>query len=538
MLGSRTCLGVDVGARDIKIVELRMAGRKYEVVQAARIALAGGDDPDCVSAALERFLVETSTSAANVVCSLPANACSIKFTQVPRASRADLAKLVRFEAESQIPLPLSELVWNFAAEVDRSSPMCHVVIAGARTAVVDQNLAIMAAAHARPSAMLVSSLAGAKAVGSPAVHKEPSLVLDIGGAWSDMCVIDDGKVFGCRSVRVGSDDLAEAIASDMGVDAEEAQCMMQSQGISQDTRPSGATGVPPDSAIAGWVESTAQEIRRSAVSLGSDTSCRRPQRLILIGGLAGVPGVAEALARETGLTAEVGDPWAGMRLGDVCSHTLREPSAAFAVATGLARSGLDREPSIDLMPRHIAKDRLLKRKEAATVAGLALVGAVLLAVLLAGGPSLHAKSAELRKINKQVRLVQGDIRGAGPNFRAAATEVTQVLGRIERKNTGALGILRETSAVMPRGISLSQFSFDTDKSVVLKGSAISNSAVADAVDILSQLESFDGIKLDHSNLAGGDGSQGYEFQMTCAIPAAKTEARHPGAGRNTGLTVR
>ena len=75
---------------------------------------------------------------------------------------------------------------------------------------------------------------------------------------------------------------------------------------------------------------------------------RRAQRLILIGGVAGLPGIAEALARETGLTAEVGDPWAGMRLSDVCSRMLREPSAAFAVATGLARSPQTRTEGIPI----------------------------------------------------------------------------------------------------------------------------------------------------------------------------------------------
>ena len=536
-MGSRTCLGVDVGTRDIKIVEMRKAGRKHEVVQAARVALAQGGDPSCVSAALERFLADTSTSAANVVCSVPANACSIKFAQVPRAKPADLAKMVRFEAESQIPLPLTELVWDFTAEIDKSAPMCHVVIAGARTAVVDESLAVMAAARVRPSAMLVSSLAGAKAVASPAVHEEPSLVLDIGRQWSDLCMVDGGKVFGCRSVRTGSDDLTDAIARDLGMDSEEAERLMRSQGISGDTKPSGATTFSPHSAVGLWVESAAREIRRSAVSLGGDGASRRPRRLILIGGIAGLPGIAEALAREAGLTAEVGDPWAGMRLSDVCSHTLREPPAAFAVATGLARSGLDRQPSINLVPRHIATQRLLKRKETAIVAGLGIAAALLLGVLVAGRPSLHAKSAELLELKGDIRIVRRDTRNAGPDLQMAATAVTEAVEKIEQENTSVLEILREISTIMPRGIYLSQFLFDMDKSVVLKGDAISNSAVADAVDILSQLESFDSIKLDYSNLAPGEGNQGYEFQITCAMPSAKSLARRSGAD-TTRLTVR
>ena len=46
MFLANTCLGVDLSDKDIKIVELRKAHYKYEVVQAARITV--GSDAGAV----------------------------------------------------------------------------------------------------------------------------------------------------------------------------------------------------------------------------------------------------------------------------------------------------------------------------------------------------------------------------------------------------------------------------------------------------------------------------------------------------------
>ena len=156
ILGPKTCLGIDIGVRDIRVVELRRTAGKPEVTQAARISIPESGD---VSAALSGFLLDTETSPGRVVGSLPTHLCSVKLAQVPKAKPADLARMVRFEAESQIPLPLSDVVWDYSAECHNGDPMCHVVIGGARRSDVEQTLGALERANLSPDALMVSALA-------------------------------------------------------------------------------------------------------------------------------------------------------------------------------------------------------------------------------------------------------------------------------------------------------------------------------------------------------------------------------------------
>jgi len=542
MFQSRTCLGIDAG-RDIKIVELRKSGGKYEVVQAARIAVDEGG----VFTALWHFLLETQTDPRRVVCALPAHACSVKFAELPRAKPAELARMARFEAESQIPLPLNEIMWDFAVEGDVTpDQMCHVIIAGARRKLVEETIATMEAARIEPFAITVSSLAAAKSVSAAAdgdLGREPVLVIDIGAEWTDLSIVDGGRLVACRSIEVGGSGLTDAFALDFGVGAEEAEHLKSTRGIGLEIA-SSAEGASDISAVEKWIESMALEIRRSAISLVADGADppRRTQRAVLIGGSAGIPGLRETLAGRTGLQVEIGDPWAEMSLSEVAGHTQRELPAAFAVATGLAMAGLDGGDSINLMPHHRAEARARRHREIALVSALGAAALVFLIVLLAGRQGLHAKSAELRDLRSEIKQVQRDIRRtAQPNLRTAATAVKETVAEMERKDASPIELLRNLSISLPRSMWLSELSIESDKSLVLKGGALSNSAVADAVDILTEMGTFRSVDLDYSNLEEGKGSQSYDFQITCALPQKKRQTSPPGEAREsirTGIVVR
>lgn len=548
LFGPRSCVGIDAGGKDLKVVELRRAGSKYEVVQAARIELGRGTAPEAVGEALGEFLAQTRTRAAHAVFSLPSSECCVKFAEVPRARPADLAKVVRFEAESQIPLPLGDVVWDFTADGDRSSSLCAVTIAAAKKSAIESLLSIASAAGLRPAAVLVSAIAGAKAVACPDAHGGPVLVADIGREWMDLVAVDDGSVFGTRSVRIGGADLTEAFAHDFRVGSDEAERLKRTRGFSvaadAAAKQTEVSAIPDaaDSSVQLWARRIGEEILRSLVSLSGGG--RRPQRVILTGGLAGVPGMAVALSRAAGLPVEIGDPWAGMRLTQVSSRTVREPSAAFAVATGLARAGLDRAASVNLMPRHIAAEQRRRRREVAAVAGMGATSLALLIALIVGAPEMASEKAELARLSAKVQEARRQVRRASVAYPEAAA-VSAMVKQVERADINGLELLRSLSENMPRSVWLSEFSFESDKSVVLKGGALSNAAVADAVDALSMLEVFDSVALDYSNLSSGEDAQGYDFQITCAlrpgkggISWSKVGAGNKSVGQpNTGIVV-
>lgn len=530
---------MDAGGRDIKIVELRKAGRRYEVLQAARIAVLD-ETPESAATALREFLLQTETRPARVVYALPAHECSVKLAQVPRAKPADLKKMVRFEAETQIPLPLQEMVWGFAPQSAASDAMCSVVIAATRRAPAQESLRALELAGLSPSAMMVSSLAGVKAADSSLLPGDPVLVLDIGAEWTDLSVVAGGRLVTTRSVRLGGRDLTAAFASDFSVDQDEAERLKRSRGVGLDTATS-AREEECESLVAQWIAKMAEEIRRTAISVSSADAGHRPRRVVLFGGLAAVPGLADALARRSGLPVEIGDPWQGMRIGEVASHTRRELPAAFAVATGLAMSGLEREPVVNLLPRDAAEERVYRRREFAKIAAAGSLAVLLLVLLLMGAARIGSRSRELRDLRKEVRRIQSQIRARGPGIHAEAADVIRTARNVERKETSCLELLRRFSESLPRSVWLKELSYETGKTVVLRGGALSNCAVADAVDALAMLEVFSSVTLDYSNLARGESGESYEFQITCALPAGKSAsigaAEVPSGRTRTGIVV-
>jgi type IV pilus assembly protein PilM len=542
MLGSKRCLGVDFGGSDIKIVELRKSGKSYEIVQAARIKPVDGD----AAIALGHFLLETETYPGRVACSMPTNVCSVKVAELPRAKPDEIAKMVRFEAESQIPLPLSDVNWGFVAEGEAKSPTRHVVIASARTAMVDDTLTMTDSAHAYASTITVSALAAVEAIASqPDYGSDPTLIVDIGAEWTDFCAVEGQRLTGCRSVKVGSNDLTEAFIRDFRIDAEEAERMKRSRGANVNVKPATSKSETAESSVGLWVERIAEEVRRSVVSLSDNGKGPRPQRVILVGGIADIPGLSGALNGRTGIPVEIGDPWAGMRRSNVCVHNLRESPAAFAVATGLAKAGLNGTSVVNLMPRRLAEEKALRRRSAAAVSGLAVVAVVLLSLWLALLPGLQRQKAELRSLSTQVAHGRRDLSRSGPDFTSQAVFVTKAAKGIQSEDTSCLELLRKLSANLPRSIWLTEMSFENGKSVVLKGGSLSNSAVADAADSLTLLEIFKTVTLDYSNLTKGEGNQGYEFQLTCVLPSLKTglsgpnvnSANKSGSGPKTGIIV-
>lgn len=533
ILGPKSCLGIDIGTRDIRVVEVRRAGGKLEIAQAARISVSENGD---LAAALSEFLLDTETRPGQVAASLPTHLCSVKFAQVPKAKPADQARMVRFEAESQIPLPLGDVVWDYIAG-GGSSEMSHVVIGGARRSDVDQTLGVLERAKLSPDALMVSAVAAVNRI-RPSTQ-EPVLLVQIGTEWSDLCVLHGEEMLACRTVRLGGDDLSRAFAQDLGVDAEEAEETKLSRGLSQI---SSLSDDPGASAIENWAEKLALEVRRSIVAVPFREPDQRPQTVLLIGEAADVPGLVDDLSRRTGLQVEIGDPWRGLSVSRVVEHTLRENAAAFATATGLASACLDGKVAINLMPHHRAEERARRRNELVTLSALGGVAALLLLVLLGRSPGLGEKSAELSLLKTEATIAQREISRAGPDLRTSASNVTQIVQAIRDDETCPLEILRQMSTVLPRGIWLSEFAYESQKSVVLKGSALSNAAVADAVDMINQMALFKDVTLDFSNLTKNE--QGYEFQITCYLPAGKSigvrsKAVKPGSNGSgkTGIVV-
>jgi len=503
MLGSGTSLGVDIGSKELKIVLLRKTGRRYQVEQAARVPLPDGGDTGDIAIALQQFLTESHAPTGHIVFSLPTHACSVKFARVPHARPAETARVIHFEAESQIPLPLNELAWGYRVADDPASGMTHAVIAAARKDLIEERLMVLDDAGLHPSLLLVSALAGITAA-TTSFRGKPLLVLDIGSDWTDLSVVDGGHIYASRSIKLGANDI------DRG----------------------------DESAMTRWLARLEREIRLSVESLTGDDICERPRRAMLIGDLADLPGIEDALRRQVSLPIEMGNPWIDMTI----SHGVQGKAPVFATATGLALAAFEPKQTIDLMPKNVAIARERRQKQTLAFAGLTLAIVLLIVVNMLLRLPLVYKTIVLHDLQERVRLAAKDSTKEGPNYSAIATQVGSLSERLGKVEHDPLEILRRCSETMPKAIGLTEFAFQDGKTVVLKGRARSNTDVASAVGSLTEMGIFERTLLDYSNLASADGLQGYDFQITCTLPTEKgtklsKKTRKTSAEGQTGMTV-
>jgi hypothetical protein len=474
IFGTQTALGIDLDDGVVRLVELRAVGTRVEVLRAVRCPQPEAATADDLALVLHTLGVHRGRAA----CALPSAGCTIKVASLPPASPAELQQVAHFEAASQFPLPLDELIWDVAFSPEPTGRQ-HAVIAGCRRGLVDLRMAAVQAAGAIPILCLPTALAAAAAITPPAgIH----LLISAGERWSELCLMDGPRLLACRSLHVGA-----PTTDDWGAR------------LAREARPWLAGGTPPET-------------------------------VTLLGGLT--PEEAHHLEAAIGLPVRLGDPWAEIQDPHGQLQTLEDPPGAYMTALGLAKAALARRPGLNLLPAPLTAGYVRQRRLAWTLAGLVLGIGLLLPLTLAGGRALAARQAEVRAAT---RLVQ-EARAALPAPPSAGARAAQrTLAALTPPESQPLELLRLLSVKLPAGLSLTEFAYTRGKAVlVLKGRADSHDVLSTALRALDGLPAIERALLDYATV--GDAGLGCAFQITCLLPATDdptlvTKSRRSGARR-------
>ena len=123
---SKRCLGIDIGASSIKVVELSSFGRKKKLENYAEFRLPFQDPPlslfhrkelvllsDETSEILECLFKKAKIKKKKVALSLPDFSTFFTTFDLPPMTKAEIPQAVEFEARHHIPLPLSEVTFDW-----------------------------------------------------------------------------------------------------------------------------------------------------------------------------------------------------------------------------------------------------------------------------------------------------------------------------------------------------------------------------------------------------------------------------------------
>jgi type IV pilus assembly protein PilM len=346
----RPLLGLDITTSSIKLIELSMAGGQYRVESYAAEATPQNAinekaivDADAVGEAINRALKRAGAASREVAIAISGDAAITKVIQMPRSLKeSELEAQVELQADQYIPFPMDEVAYDFevlgASEKDAEA--IDVLLVATRSENVEQRKAAVQAAGLTTRIVDVEAFALENAC-RLMTHQMPDggidraiAVVDFGASSTTFSILRNLKVVYTRDFAFGGTQLTEDIMRTYGLSLEEAGRAKKEGGL---------PGNYQSEVLDPFIDDMTQQVSRSLqFYLASGSGRDQPEKILICGGCANVPGVADVIASRVGIAAEKGDPLGQMKLSSRArAQAVQRDATALLTACGLALRSFD-----------------------------------------------------------------------------------------------------------------------------------------------------------------------------------------------------
>jgi len=490
----RETIGVDLGSSSIKVVRCRSGMKGIEVTDVSEFPcppksdsypLSGQSNVDpLVQQALHRLSgspIGSSPMQEEVIIAMPGERVLTSTLTLPTTDSEKLGQMIPYELEGLIPLPLEEVIVAHQI-LSSNNGQVQVFAAAAPKTLVRQQLEWFGKMGMEPKAAELEALALYNAFCY--LEKEQDgvhLVMDLGASKTTLCLIENGKLLGVRTVLSGGRALTQALQEKFGSSYEEAEAAKQQAGLEGNKEQAYV--------LFSVLETLLAEVKKTIhfYTAGRNKEIRS---LRLCGGGARLRGLSAYFSQQFGIEPML------LAISSSASGAVSQ-GEVYTQGLGLAVKGLLRGQGSQL---NFRAGEFAYAKEAAEIRGrwgfLAIAVAVVFLLAVANGYYRYAsKESRYRELKAQLRTA---FQEAFPQVRNVVDEIEQAKAAVaELKKKAAffgssdltiLGILAEISRQVPKEtrFDVQDFSAENEKVQI---EAETNSF--DAVDkIKTDLERF------------------------------------------------
>ena len=346
----RPLLGLDITTSSIKLVELSQSGKTYRVESYAAEATPANAineknivDAQAVGDAIRRAVKRSGAKTRDVAIAISGDAAITKVIQMPGSlSERDMEGQVEIQADQYIPFPMEEVSYDYEVQGanDNDPDMLDVLLVATRTDNVDQRRAAVDAAGLAARVVDVEAFALENAC-QLLTHQVPNggigqtlAVVDIGASSTTFSVLEDMRVTYTRDFSFGGQQLTEEIMRTYGLSMEDAGRAKKEGGLPSNYQPE---------VLDPFIDDMTQQVSRSLqFYLASGGGREQPDLVLVCGGCANIPGIADVISSRVGIPTEIGDPMGQMKIASKAkSQGVRKDSTALLTACGLALRSFD-----------------------------------------------------------------------------------------------------------------------------------------------------------------------------------------------------
>ncbi len=333
-----THFGLDLGLDNIKIVQAVKEKETFRLVTAGMIktpvnAFSSDSEKDLVAVAeaIKKLKNEIKVATREVVTALPERSVFSQMIEVPKMSEEELAQAIPWEAENLIPQPIAEVSLDWEVIEDEAASKLNktrVLLVATPTALVNKYLQILKLAELEPVALETEVIALVRAL-KPAFGQGNLILVDLGSKSTNIAVISRGNIFLTRQIPTAGEAITRALSVGLSLDFATAEEYKKAYGCSSQGENRVAAAIEPILAVIGNEVKTAihfyAEKDRTPLSL-----------LVLSGGTALLPGMAEYFARSLEMEVQIADPFSVFKMEAGSQAALKKIAPIFTVALGLS----------------------------------------------------------------------------------------------------------------------------------------------------------------------------------------------------------
>src|SRR3989344_573892 len=337
--GASDFFGLDIGTTAARAVQLKGSGPvkaldrygESEITGTTALSDSKADQQKVIQVVRE-LVKKVGISTKNAAVNLPSHRVFTTVVDFDKMPPGDLAKAIRYQADSFIPNPWaqSKTDWAVIGDSPKDATKSEVLLSSVPNDFVENRLDMLETIGLNVIAFEPDSMALARAI-IPADAVSTQMVLDIGSHATDLVIAMKGIPHLTRAIPTGSNAIVRAAVSSLSIEQAQAEQFVFKFGLGKDKLEGQIYN-----AIIGTVDGLMGEIEKSIKFFSGRYPTAQLERIIVTGGASALPEFPLYIANRFGLNVEIGNAWRNVSYPADRQNELLAVSNHYAVAAGLA----------------------------------------------------------------------------------------------------------------------------------------------------------------------------------------------------------
>src|SRR3954463_6130759 len=324
MLNTKSFLTVDFGAGSLKLAEFdvnEVGGLRLKQYSITPLGAEGAQETAreaVVLKALQGVIAEKGIKSKAVNVCAPGFHVFSKFVKLPPVDANKVTQIIEYEAKSNVPFPLEEVVWDYQILGSTAGGELEVLLVAIKADIVEGLFRVTETAGLH---LLLADVSPAALCNAFRFNygdlEDCTMLLDIGAKTSNLLFFEKGKVYS-RSINLGANSITQDFSAESKLKFDNAEKIKIEEGF---VSLGGAYEEPENPHQAAISKIARQFMTRLHIQVNQTMQFYRgqqggsaPQRLFLSGGASVMPYTAQFFAEKLNVPVEYFNPFRNVQI--------------------------------------------------------------------------------------------------------------------------------------------------------------------------------------------------------------------------------